>query len=340
MKCSTKNLVFLVVLLFLALPVRAGLVVEPQMLDFGEVREASAPALSAVVRNDGTGTVRVVEVVRTCVCAEPSLPLRVFAPGASSRISFRLAPNVLSGPFMKTFYVRTDVRDRPLIPIMLRGNVIPGWQVVPGKRQEMGGGALSAAWTITPLADSPAFVRSEVAGPPGASFALATNAAVLSATLAVPAGLPVGYHRWTVSLYPGGSNACPLVLHAAREYGEVWKVAPQIVRIPSGHDAPDFSTVVWLRPQGYRAPPQDVDPAAITSVPAWAGLSLVPAGRPAARGIPMRLSVAAGVLRFWTSPKTLHVAIPGHGTAALRLEMIPADGTGCPPSGGEECCDE
>ena len=124
------------------------------------------------------------------------------------------------------------------------------------------------------------------------------------------------------------------------EYGEAWKVAPQIVRIPSGHDAPDFSTVVWLRPQGYRAPPRDVDPAAITSAPAWAGLSLVPAGRPAARGIPMRLSVAAGVLRFWTRPKTLHVAIPGHGTAALRLEMIPADGSGHPPSGGEECCDE
>ena len=47
MKCNAKNLVFLAALLLLSLPVRAGFVVEPQMLDFGEGLEASAHAFSA-----------------------------------------------------------------------------------------------------------------------------------------------------------------------------------------------------------------------------------------------------------------------------------------------------
>ena len=73
------------------------------------INETERPVRTFSLKNDGTNTLRVVELVRTCVCGELSIDRREIPPGGEAYLRLALDPGVLPpGPFVKTFYVRVE----------------------------------------------------------------------------------------------------------------------------------------------------------------------------------------------------------------------------------------
>ncbi len=73
------------------------------------INESERPVCTFTMKNNGTNAVRVVELVRTCVCGELSIDRREIPPGGESHLRLALDPGVLPpGPFVKTFYVRVE----------------------------------------------------------------------------------------------------------------------------------------------------------------------------------------------------------------------------------------
>ena len=108
-------------------------ILSPSSFDFGEVTELERPVLTATLRNDGDKIVHVTDVVRTCVCADLDLSTTNLPPGGSAEVRCTLDPNVFSGPFQKTFFIKTDDPATPSITIPICGTVLELWEVDPDK---------------------------------------------------------------------------------------------------------------------------------------------------------------------------------------------------------------
>ncbi len=81
----------------------------PQYWPLEEVSEAAKPWQTFTLKNDSTNAVRVVELVRTCICGKLSIDRREIPPGEEAHLTLALDPGVLPpGPFVKTFYVRVE----------------------------------------------------------------------------------------------------------------------------------------------------------------------------------------------------------------------------------------
>ena len=63
----------------------AFLLISPTEFDFGERTEIERPVLTATLRNDGDRTVRVTDVIRTCVCADLKLSTTNLPPAVQPR---------------------------------------------------------------------------------------------------------------------------------------------------------------------------------------------------------------------------------------------------------------
>ena len=86
-----------------------GAIVAPTNWRLCDVGETSRQERTFMLRNNGTNTLRVVELVRTCVCGELSIDRREIPSGGEAHLRLALDPGVLPpGPFVKTFYVRVE----------------------------------------------------------------------------------------------------------------------------------------------------------------------------------------------------------------------------------------
>lgn len=63
----------------------AGLTVEPSFVDLGVVRASERPSIDFALRNDGQNPVRIVELVRTCVCGALAVDTFDMATGGRPR---------------------------------------------------------------------------------------------------------------------------------------------------------------------------------------------------------------------------------------------------------------
>lgn len=127
----------------------AGIVVEPSFVDLGTVRTAERPVRAFALRNDGTNAVRLTELVRTCVCGTPTVGKRSLAPGEGTALRLALDPSLLpDGPFLKTFYVRTDDPQTPVVDVTVRGEVVPEWRVAPSRRVHLDAEASTAVFEV------------------------------------------------------------------------------------------------------------------------------------------------------------------------------------------------
>ena len=304
----------------LALPASAAVVLDPAEFDFGERTEIERPVLTAALRNDGERTVHVTDVIRTCVCANLELSTTNLPPGGSAEVRCTLDPNVFSGPFLKTFFIKTDDPATPSITVPIRGSVRQLWEVSPDKWHQMRAGDTNAVLRVKAAPDAPALVRTEILGPDGASFELRPAGEREFDAVFTPGDQPRGQHHWTVNLYPEGAETPALGLHLGQQVGEHWKCVPARLRAPA--DGRDFVADLLVKPADGKDLPADVDPAAITLSPVWDHVSIEPLGPPTWRGIPLRLAVGAEMVSSWEFPKTFYLTIPDHGAASVYFEKI------------------
>ena len=299
---------------------RGSVHVEPSEFDFGERTEIERPVLTATLRNDGDRTVHVTDVIRTCVCANLELSATNLLPGGSAEVRCTLDPNVFSGPFLKTFFIKTDDPATPSITVPIRGSVRELWKVEPDKWHQMRVGDTNAVLRVKAAPDAPALVRTEILGPDGASFELRPVGEREFDAVFAPGDQPRGQHHWTVNLYPEGAETPALGLHLGKQVGEHWKCVPARLRAPV--NGRDFVADLLVKPADGKDLPADVDPAAITISPVWDHVSIEPLGPPTWRGIPLRLTVGAEMVSSWEFPKTFYLTIPGHGVASVYFEKI------------------
>lgn len=145
----------------------AGVVAEPSFADLGTVRTAERPVRAFVLRNKGTNDVRLTELVRTCICGTLDVDRRDLAPREETALRLSLDPSVLpDGPFLKTFYVRTDDARTPVVGLAVRGEVIPEWRVSPSRRIHLDGGVSTAVFEIRDVACPRRHVRRPARRPP------------------------------------------------------------------------------------------------------------------------------------------------------------------------------
>ena len=304
----------------LALPASAAVVLDPAEFDFGERTEIERPVLTATLRNDGERTVHVTDVIRTCVCASLELSTTNLPPGGAAEVRCTLDPNVFSGPFLKTFFIKTDDPATPSITVPIRGSVRQLWEVSPDKWYQLRAGETNAVLRVKAAPDAPALVRTEILGPDGASFELRPAGEREFDAVFTPGDQPRGQHHWTVNLYPEGAETPALGLHLGQQVGEHWKCVPARLRAPV--NGRDFVADLLVKPAGGKDLPADVDPAAITISPEWDHVSIEPLGPPTWRGIPLRLVVGAEMVSSWEFPKTFYLTVPGHGAASVYFEKI------------------
>ena len=292
----------------------------PSSFDFGERTEIERPVLTATLRNDGERTVHVTDVIRTCVCANLELSTTNLPPGGAAEVRCTLDPNVFSGPFLKTFFIKTDDPAAPSITVPIRGSVRQLWEVSPDKWHQMRAGETNAILRVKAAPDAPALVRTEILGPAGASFELRPAGERVFDAVFTPGDQPRGQHHWTVNLYPEGAKTPALGLHLGAQVGEHWKCVPARLRAPA--DGRDFVADLLVKPANGKDLPADVDPAAITISPEWDHVAIEPIGPPTWRGIPLRLTVGAEMVSSWEFPKTFYITVPNHGAASVYFEKI------------------
>ncbi len=300
----------------------------PSYFDFGERTEIERPVLTATLRNDGDRTVHVTDVIRTCVCANLELSTTNLPPGSSAEVRCTLDPNVFSGPFLKTFFIKTDDPATPSITVPIRGSVRELWKVEPDKWYQMRAGDTNAVLRVKAAPDAPALVRTEILGPAGASFELRPAGEREFDAVFAPGDQPRGQHHWTVNLYPEGAETPALGLHLGAQIGEHWKCVPARLRAPV--NGRDFVADLLVKPANGKDLPADVDPAAITISPEWDHVAIEPIGPPTWRGIPLRLTVGAEMVSSWEFPKTFYITVPNHGVASVYFEKI------VPPSAADQ----
>jgi len=295
----------------------AQLIVSPEVFEFGRVREHERPVGTITLTNRGAQPVSVTRIMRTCACSEATIDHPRIAPGESATVSFWLDPNDLAhGPFYKSFYVRTDHPEQPVVMLAMRGEVVPLWQVEPGRRIDLGRQAGTAVFRLRPSPAAPAIGGLTVAGAgEDVSAVLTTNATdgVLSLAFTPPPDLEPGSHEWRIQLHPVEAGAHPLVLKVSREVASAWEVSPRVLRLPSSTDRP-FTALVHLRPITGAGGSAVLDPAAITLTPRRDEVALTPEGQSYRKGYAFRLTISPERVNAWDASETFFFSIPEHAT--------------------------
>ena len=163
------------------------LILFPDSFDFGEVTEIERPVLTATLRNDGERTVHVTEVIRTCVCANLELSATNLPPGGAAEVRCTLDPNVFSGPFLKTFFIKTDDPATPSITVPIRGSVRQLWEVSPDKWYQLRAGETNAVLRVKAAPDAPRSSAPRYSAPPARRSSCAPPASASSTPSSRPA---------------------------------------------------------------------------------------------------------------------------------------------------------
>lgn len=117
--------IFLIVFVLCSVPVRAQLVFDPDVHDFGTIRETDGRVSHTFTGvNRGDSPLVLLDVVTSCGCTVPEFSRRPVLPGASTRITVTFDPANRPGVFAKELAVYSSEREK-IATLAIRGNVVP-----------------------------------------------------------------------------------------------------------------------------------------------------------------------------------------------------------------------
>ncbi len=324
-----KSLLSVLSVAVLAVPLcaLAGIVVEPSFTDLGAVRTAERPVRAFVLRNDGTNAVRLTELVRTCVCGTPAVGKRQLAPGEGTTLRLALDPSVLpDGPFLKTFYVRTDDPQTPVAGVTVRGEVVPEWRVAPSRNIHLDAGASTAVFEVRDGAVPATFDRCAVRDAEGRPVDIPVQLTPLAGggvrvAFTPPVDGTRTFRSWSLVLTTNGNVAAGLRLVVSIGGGTVWRCDPRRVRLPPPCGDEVVALPVRLVVESAaRTRVAAVRPERIVLAEAPPGVRIVPDGTVTWKAVPLSIRFDAEAVRAWR-PRNLQIVLPdGLGTADVFVD--------------------
>lgn len=311
----------------------AGIVVEPSFVDLGTVRTAERPVRAFALRNDGTNAVRLTELVRTCVCGTPTVGKRSLAPGEGTALRLALDPSLLpDGPFLKTFYVRTDDPQTPVVDVTVRGEVVPEWRVAPSRRVHLDAEASTAVFEVRDGAVPATFDRCAVQDAEGRPVDIPAQLTPLAGggvrvAFTPPADGAGTFRAWSLVLAANGNTAAALRLAVSTGRGAVWRCDPRRVRLPPPRgDGAVALPVRLVVESAARTRVAAVRPERIALAEAPPGVQVVPDGTVTWKAIPLSIRFDSETARAWR-PRSLRIVLPdGLGTADVFVDVPPRRG--------------
>ena len=316
----THRVVVGAALLIASCALRAQVVVDGAGIDFGDVAGHRLVTKAVTLKSDSDKPVAITDVIKTCICADMTVSPATIAPHGEAVVTSTLDPNVFSGPFRKTFYLRTDDPDTPSVMIPVSGNVRPWWTVSPSHDQTLGSGMAEARFAISCAEDAPAITSARLDGAPGATVAVVTNeAGRVECVFTRPAQLAPGWHRWNISVCGADEAAYPLRLSVSCGSGIRWIASPRVIRFNA--EKMDKSATFIIKPLHGDVPVDALNAAAISVEPAMDGVVFEKDGDGTFLGQPMKVTIPGEHLSSWKTDKVFHITVPGSGSADLAVKL-------------------
>jgi hypothetical protein len=97
---------------------------ENTTVDLGDIKPESKNVANYTFTNVGKGTLKIIDIVKTCGCTPFELTKREYAPGESGTIKVEYQANKAGGSVVKHLYVMTDDPNNQRIEIVLKANIV------------------------------------------------------------------------------------------------------------------------------------------------------------------------------------------------------------------------
>jgi len=237
----------------------------PAAVDFGEYPAIEKKMATFTVRNDGKGTLRIVDVRKTCGCAAVIAGRTNLEAGATAQISISILPNSIFGLYSKNNYVESDDPANRFLCLTVSGNAVPLVRIVPSDFVYAGRLRLKTPWvqafTLAPTRAGVAFGKPKTESTHPMNVTLAApegNNTTLSVQL-----LPTdksGDIKCTVAIpIVNPTNYPPLKVTVTGKIGAELAILPGIVYLPVSDEPVTRSFQVKLLGQRTRVlEPQEI----------------------------------------------------------------------------------
>lgn len=97
---------------------------ESTTVDLGDIKPESKNVANYTFTNVGKGTLKIVDIVKTCGCTPFELTKREYAPGESGTIKVEYQATKAGGAVLKHLFVMSDDPNTPRQEIALKANVV------------------------------------------------------------------------------------------------------------------------------------------------------------------------------------------------------------------------
>jgi hypothetical protein len=97
---------------------------EATTVDLGDIKPESKNVANYTFTNVGKGTLKIIDIVKTCGCTPFELAKREYAPGESGTIKVEYQATKAGGAVLKHLFVMSDDPDNPRQEITLKANVV------------------------------------------------------------------------------------------------------------------------------------------------------------------------------------------------------------------------
>ena len=104
---------------------------ESTAVDLGDIKPESKNVANYTFSNVGKGTLKIIDIVKTCGCTPFELAKREYAPGESGTIKVEYQASKAGGAVTKHLYVMSDDPCNPRQEITLKGNIVLQVMVEP-----------------------------------------------------------------------------------------------------------------------------------------------------------------------------------------------------------------
>ncbi len=116
-----------VVLALLLVPVLVAaeprIVVEPELIEFGSLKQHETRDVQVTITNSGDETLEIREVESTCGCTVPDLEVTELAPGQSTEMQIHFNSKTFQGKQTKYVHVFSNDPQRPAVDLIITANI-------------------------------------------------------------------------------------------------------------------------------------------------------------------------------------------------------------------------
>ena len=97
---------------------------DPNLWDFGTVKEGLVSSHEFSLKNNSNKTLNIMNVGTSCGCTVSEAGKKILLPGESTVIKVKFDSKGYSGEVKQFVYVNTDNVDNPLIRFIIKANVV------------------------------------------------------------------------------------------------------------------------------------------------------------------------------------------------------------------------